>query len=639
MAGRVAQVAVDLPHPHLDRPFDYAVPPELDRDLAAGCRVRVRFAGRLTGGYVLARVDRPGTDRELVAIARLVSAEPVLAPEVARLARAVADRMGGTLADVLRLAVPPRHARVEAEPAPPAAAPPPAPAPGSWTRYPAGPTFLAALARGEPARAVWPALPSSDWAAELAAAVTATLSAGRGAVVVAPDLGELGRLDAAMLAALGPGRHVLLRAGLGPAERYRRFLALRRGAVRAVVGSRAAAFAPVADLGLVAAWDDGADLLDEPRAPYPNARDVLVLRAHLAGAGALVGGLAPSVEAHGLLTSGWARELGADRATVRRLAPRVRPAGDDAELARDPAARAARLPSLAWETVRRGLASGPVLVQVPRRGYQPALACQDCRAPARCPHCAGPLGLAGRTEAPGCRWCGRPAGGWRCPACGSDRLRATAVGARRTAEELGRSFPRVPVRTSGRDVILAEVAAEPALVVATPGAEPVAPGGYAAGVLLDGWMLLTRPGLRAAEEALRRWANAAALVRPGGPVVLLADAGAPAVQALLRWDPIGHAAREAAERAALRFPPAARLAALDGVPAGLADLLGTVELPAGAEVLGPVPVDAERERVLVRVPRRLGPALAAALKAGQAVRSARKAAHPVRVQLDPREPL
>ena len=62
--------------------------------------------------------------------------------------------------------------------------------------------------------------------------------------------------------------------------------------------------------------------------------------------------------------------------------------------------------------------------------------------------------------------------------------------------------------------------------------------GYAAALLLDGWALLGRPSLRAAEEALRRWLNAAALVRPAGPVVVLAEASLPAVQALIRWDPV-----------------------------------------------------------------------------------------------------
>ena len=248
-----------------------------------------------------------------------------------------------------------------------------------------------------------------------------------------------------------------------------------------------------------------------------------------------------------------------------------------------------------------------MLVQVPRRGYLPALACARCRAPARCAHCAGPLASTSGHAVPACRWCGRPAAYWSCPVCGSDRLRAVVVGAGRTAEELGRAFPGVPVRTSGGAAVLTEVTGEPALVVATPGAEPRADGGYGAALLLDGWALLSRPDLRAAEEALRRWANAAALVRPagaGGRVVVGADAGLAAVQALVRWDPAGFAERELAERAELGFPPARRFASLTGAPAAVADLLAAARLPASAEPLGPVPAGEGTERLLLRVPRR-----------------------------------
>ena len=214
------------------------------------------------------------------------------------------------------------------------------------------------------------------------------------------------------------------------------------------------------------------------------------------------------------------------------------------------------------------------------------------------------------------------------------------TGAGRTAEELGRAFPSVPVRTSGRAEVISEVPSGPAVVVATPGAEPRADGGYAAAVLLDGWALLGRPSLRAAEEALRRWMNAAALVRPaaeGGAVVVVADSGLAAVQALIRWDPVTHAERELAERATLRFPPAVRMAALTGPASAVREVLSAAALPPGADVLGPVPVEADQARALVRVPRSGGLALAAALRAAQAIRTAQKEAGVVRVQLDPAE--
>jgi primosomal protein N' (replication factor Y) len=628
----VARVAVDTGLAHLDRPFDYAVPAAASEDAQPGVRVRVRFAGRLVDGWVLERAegsDHPGR----LAPLSVVSPERVLSREVAELARAVADRTAGSLPDVLRLALPPRHARVEAEPAPEPAARPVAPDPGTWSRYPAGPAFLEALAAGRSPRAVWAALPGPTWPGEVAAAVQACAASGRGAIVVVPDSRDLGRVAGALAEAGVPA--VSLSADLGPAERYRRWLQVLRGGVSVAVGTRATAFAPVHDLGLAIVWDDGDDLHAEPRAPYPHVREVLALRAHLAGAALMIGGHARTADAQLLLDTGWARPLVAERAQVRAAAPAVDGTSDD-QLARDPMAQAARLPALAFDAARRALADGaPVLVQVPRRGYLPSLACARDRTPARCAHCAGPLATTSRESIAACRWCGRLAGDWHCPQCDGRRLWAAVTGAGRTAEELGRAFPGTPVRTSGRDEVLARVAAEPALVVSTPGAEPVADGGYGAVLLLDGWAALGRADLRAGEEALRRWFAAAALARPAphGRVVVVADRALAPVQALIRWDPAGAAERELTERTALGFPPAVRMASIQGPPTAVAELLAA--LPGSRDVLGPVAAGDGLERLLLRAPRTSGLELAATLKAAAGVRSARKA-EPVRIELDPR---
>jgi primosomal protein N' (replication factor Y) len=706
----VARIAVDLPLAHLDRPFDYLVPERLADQAQPGVRVRVRFAGQLTDGFLVERAEASEHQGTLRYLDRVVSAEQVLTAEVAGLARAVADRYAGTLADVLRLAVPQRHAATEAlgargqagdsatsdtgqaDPA----GPPARPGPGPWSRYPAGPSFLDAVAAGRPARAAWTALPGPSWPEEIARAAVTAASAGRGVVIVVPDARDLARVDEA-LAALLPGQagYVTLTADLGPAERYRRWLAVLRGEARIAAGTRAAMFAPVRNLGLVVLWDDGDDLHAEPRAPYPHAREVLALRAHRAGAAALIGGFARTTELAQLVKGGWARHLGPDRQTLRAVAPRVRPAVDDSELRRDEAAVTARLPSLALRTAREALAAGPVLIQVPRRGYLASIACARCRIPARCTQpvgdsqCNGPLRLSGPNATPDCRWCGALAttpaapgsgstgsgstgsgstgsgstaagntgpgsarqestapGGWRCARCGHDRLRATVTGATRTAEELGRAFPGVKVRTSGGDLVLPTVPAQPALVIATPGAEPLAD--YAAALLLDGWALLSRPSLRAGEEALRRWLAAAALVRPDGTVLVHADAALPVTQALVRFDPVTFAERDLAERAELGFPPAVRMAAVSGEPAAVASVIAG--LGHAFEVLGPVPLEEtggprpasaatsdEHVQALVRAPRNAGAALARALQAAQAGRSARKEGGGARVQLDPPE--
>jgi primosomal protein N' (replication factor Y) len=194
------------------------------------------------------------------------------------------------------------------------------------------------------------------------------------------------------------------------------------------------------------------------------------------------------------------------------------------------------------------------------------------------------------------------------------------------------------VRTSGGDLVLPRVPDQPALIIATPGAEPLA--GYAAALLLDGWALLGRPSLRAGEEALRRWLAAAALVRPDGTILVHADQSLPATQALIRWDPVTFAERDLAERAELGFPPAVRMAAVTGEAAAVASVLAGLD-PA-FEVLGPVPVEPsdatdDQVRALVRASRARGTELARALAAAQAGRSARKEGGGVRVQLDPAE--
>ncbi|MBV9488062.1 MAG: primosomal protein N', partial [Frankiaceae bacterium] len=348
----VARLAIDVSLPHLDRSFDYLVTEAQSEAAVAGVRCRVRFAGQLVDAIVLDRVDASEHEGRLSFVERVLGSEPVLTPEIAALAREVAGRWAGSLADVVRLAVPPRHAAAEKLVRRPPQDPPPPPDLDALDRYDGGAAVLSELATGTPRRS-WTMLPG-PWPDELATAVRAAAAAGRGVVTVVPDARDVARLDAAFNTALGPGRHVALTADLGPAERYRRFLAVSRGEVRVVVGTRAAIWAPVHDLGLLVVWDDGDDLLAEPRAPYPNVRDIAILRAHRANAGLLLAGHAMTAEVAQLVESQWAGTLEPSQAARRRDLPQVRATGDDDALADDAAARAARLPTLAWRAAREG---------------------------------------------------------------------------------------------------------------------------------------------------------------------------------------------------------------------------------------------------------------------------------------------
>ncbi|HWH99271.1 MAG TPA: primosome assembly protein PriA [Propionibacteriaceae bacterium] len=653
----IARVAVDVSLSHLDRPFDYAVPDAQDAVAVPGARVRVRFAGRMRDGFILDRLAQTHHSGELAPLSKVISAEPVLTSEVASLIRKVADHYAGTFADVMRLAVPPRHAATEQarRAAFDEAMPAIDPCSDPLADYPTGAAYLAAVRRGADPRAMWQvtpfAGPGGDWTMGLANAARACADSGRGAVIVVPDARDLARLEAACVRTLGPGGFRVLVAEAGPAARYRAFLAASRGDVPVIIGNRAAAFAPVRRLGLVALWDDGDDLLVEQRAPYPHARDVLAIRAAEARAAVLFASYGRTAEQQAWLERGWLRELSQERTLVRHDAPRVKVAIDsDYALAHDPAAASARLPHEVFEVMRAALPQGPVLVQVPRVGYLVTLVCQGCREPVRCRFCAGPTGVGSRSargEEPAqatCDWCGRLQINWECPICGSRGMRAPVVGASRTAEELGKAFPSTPVRQVLAGTAAATMPGSSAIVVATPGTEPPADGGYAAAVLLDAQLLLLRRDLRAAEEALRRWLNVVALVRggvEGGSVIAVGDSSARALQALVRVDPAGFAARELSERVEAGFPPAVRMVAVEGPPDALDEFRKLIKLPPQADMMGPIDLAAagspepQISRLILRAPRSAARALAGAAKEVAAIRSARKSELPLRIRVDP----
>ncbi|QQM68205.1 primosomal protein N' family DNA-binding protein [Actinomyces weissii] len=648
VAQPVAQVLLDTPLPQLDRLFDYLVPPALDEAAQVGTRVVVRFGSQEAHGWVWGRSQETTHRGRLAPLRRVVSDLPVLTGATRALVEAVAQRSAGSRADVVRLAVPARHRATELserERGPvrlPAWA---APGAGGWADYQGGPGLLEELAAGAAPRCCWHVLPHAPsgegWLELVARAARATLASGRGVLLVLATH-QQAEHAATQLERLLPGEPVVhLTAEAGPAARYRAFTRLLLGHARVAVGTRGAAYAPVSRLGLAVVWDDGDDRLDERRAPYTHARQVLTLRAGLEDAGLLVAGYTTSVEAQALVERGWARELRPGRRSELEHRPRVEVPGPQ-ELEAEGASGGARIPSLAHRLVRAALAEGPVLVQVPRGGYVPVVACQSCRQAARCNTCGGPVSLLGDGAA-ACRWCSRPVGRWSCSHCGGRSMRMVGVGTARTAEELARAFPGAAVLVSGTKAshgVVRELDDRPRLVVATPGAEPVPQGGYRAVLLLDGAVLSSRPELGAQAEALRRWSNAAALAAPGARVLLLGRPEPDTAQALLRWDQPGFARAQLRERDQLHLPPAWRTARLDGERAAVESVLEEARR-AGFETLGPslmtpgsAPGTEGLRRALVRTPVERGRELAQVLRQ-TTVRRALEQLPAVRVEMDP----
>lgn len=144
----VARVHIEMPQPHMDRVFDYLVPAKLDEEACVGARVMVDVGQRQVPGFIIERDSRTETGGKLRVLRRVVSPMPVLSPEIYKLCQRIAARQASSVSDVLRLAIPQRHARAEKEfvereyleekrPS--------APEPGLWGAYRGGPAFVSRL--------------------------------------------------------------------------------------------------------------------------------------------------------------------------------------------------------------------------------------------------------------------------------------------------------------------------------------------------------------------------------------------------------------------------------------------------------------------------------------------------------------
>ncbi|MCI2958511.1 primosomal protein N' [Agromyces atrinae] len=631
----VARVLVDSPLPQLDQLFDYRVPPALVAEVIAGMRVRVplRSGGRIATGWIVELADTSEFAGRLSDLEGIVSSAPLLAPDVWLLARKLADRAAGNASDILRVAIPSRYVRVEkawlearqagggaaadassvdeiAEPIVPAA--------GSFAESIEPGRRLALTPRPrlvELASGTW----VGGWAVDLAEAAAATLATGRTSLLCVPDYRDQEQLEAALSEAVPAGAIARLDARQPGGRRFADFLRCLDGEPLVVIGNRSVLYAPAERLGLIAVWDDGDALLAEPHAPGVHARDIALVRQEQSGAALVFAAHSPSVEVERLVRVGWLDVVALQRTERPRIVVTAGQPGDVSH---------ARIPSSTWTDAREALAHGPVLIQVAHPGFAPLLACATCGENARCTRCAGPLGLGSRGGVPRCRLCGALAADWSCGECHGTAIRPASVGAGRTAEDLGRAFPGTRVIISDGERPVLRVGPEPALVVATRGAEPIAEGGYRAVLLLDGERMLLRESLRVAEDCLRWWSNAATLAAPGAPVHLVGVSGRIAT-ALATWRQAEWARDELDARRALRFPPAVRIATIRGRWTSLPEALEAVaELGDGVDVLGPVPEDDGIERAIVRFDYARGAEVATTLRAAM-IRVATRRRRPV----------
>jgi primosomal protein N' (replication factor Y) len=442
----------------------------------------------------------------------------------------------------------------------------------------------------------------------------------RGTIVLVPEIALTPQLVGRFRARFGDDVAVL-HSGLTPRERFDMWRRLRTGEVDVAIGARSALFAPVKDLGLVIVDEEHDPSFKQEEGVRYNARDMAILRAHLAGGVCVLGSATPSLETEHLARAGKAQKIVLpDRARAQEL-PKVEivdlrrigpgPTGDR------------RLSAVLHRAIEATLAAKEqTILFLNRRGFAPSVRCEGCGELSSCPHCTVALTFHKRRPegVMRCHWCEyeepMPA---RCKKCGSDRIALEGLETERLEETLAGAFPEARIARLDRDVasgkqvekILDRVRAREVDILV--GTQMVTKGHDLPHVTLVGVInadaALSIPDFRAAERAFQLLVQVAGRAgrgdSPGKVLVQTFDPDHHAIQLAVRHDVMSFFDRELRDRRELGYPPfsrmvlarvdsmdereaqdaatvlarAARAAARAGAEAGLLDVRGPAAAP------------------------------------------------------------
>lgn len=576
----IARIWVDTGVFHLDETFDYLVPEPLSEVAQVGVRVEVEFGSSMLEGMILERVDETETSTKLKAIVKVLSPHPISTTETIDLIRAVCRRWAGSPYDVIRSAIPPRVASVDRE---------------SCEKLNGSPEIIQeasvdskvpGIFSKQSIRCFW-SPPAASQMEEFVDIVIARLRFGQ-VLIVCTDERELLEIERHLSVRIPVSTIARLDAHSARSDRYRNFLRVAKGSAMVGLGLRGAIFTPLAQGSTIIVLGESSDLLYEPRTPGWNARDVAILRTSTFGVNLILVGHSASLETTRLIDRQW---LSLINTKSRR------------EVIAQSQDQGALLSSKAFAVVRKGLSVGPVLFLVPRKGYGNAVLCSKCRNIAHC-DCGGRLQINSPREKPTCAICTRIYDEWRCSFCQSADVYLAARGLERFSEEIGRAFPHFKVIHSSGEHIIDAVGVEPALVIATPNAEPRASAGFSAVILLEGNRFFGSSDVRAGERSREQFFHAASLVSTSGQIFVAIDPSHPIVAALTRWDSTPMMRRELLQHEETHLPPYFRFVIIEvetkqcgQIHSGLEEAMRAGRIPSTTIIRGPH----ERENSISRI--------------------------------------
>jgi primosomal protein N' (replication factor Y) len=475
--------------------------------------------------------------RELKSIYKLLGEYPVASEETLELISLTASFWGGSPYDVIRSAIPPRVASAEKG------------------------LSLAARPSSPKSEAVaifhlFP--PKSDPISALCSLVLSRKSSGVKLIIV-PTARDLIRLAASL--AERDIDFTSLDSNLPRVDRYRNFLSASLGAANVVIGMRGAIFAPIPGLSEIYLHQENSEHYYERRSPYWNTREVAWIRSKLSNIDLHFTGYVPSLDV----------AIDIDKKEISYQATR-----EKISVIAQSSSNGELIPSKIYQQVRKAIATGPVLFLVPAKGYSTAISCAKCRNFAIC-ECGGKLSKSSAKSEPTCVLCTKKYLNWKCGWCGEARVFLTSRGIERFAEEIGRSFPNQVVIQSTASDPRDAVGSDPALVISTPGVEPIAKSGYAAVVILQVDRFLSSSASNGVERAYSNFFAASALIGETGTIALVHEDGSPITSALTTWNPATISKREIEQRISLQLPP------ISGAVLVLADSAELIRLKSALE--------------------------------------------------------
>lgn len=509
-------VLVDTGVFHLEQPFSYFLPEELEGLIGAGSLIRVPFKNDLKNGVVLSIKEK--SQASLKPVHSLLS-QVRLSEKFLEFTKKVSERYIANQAAILSTSLP------------------------SFTKVMNTSLDAPALHKSKsskPARRLF--LLNRLEAVESRVVRHIKERKGLNLLVILPTQREIERV----VNALGEMEQQVIEIGshLTSAQRRKNFELAATATSIIVIGTRSAILAPMAYIDEILIAEESVEHFQEQKAPYWNVRDMALLRSESEHCSITFISHSISLELARLVEIGW----------ISATSERKIPIGHRANIATEPNAY--------HDTIRKALKSGPVLVSVADKGYANTFSCQRCRNLALC-ECGGRL-IIGKKNKYSCSICDHQSDQWRCQVCQADQIRIVKGGAEKIVEELGKAFPKIAIYSSTGDKVISSIDNSPAIVVSTFGVEPEIIVGYAGAVLLNGEALLNRALIRAEEELRFRWFKLATKVRSSGFIYLSLPVSHSLSQALIGDNVMRAIRAESVERQAVSLPPYVRIIQISG---------------------------------------------------------------------------